>query len=288
MRRGDFVNNTSVNIEGKLPQELVELYADVSSHAQALGINYLVVGAMARDLVLVHGFNATIERGTKDVDFGINIASWDEFHTLKSRLLEVGYRADAKRSHRLYYTSETKLEWEIDIVPFGAIADDKHNIYWPPEEDFVMNVQGFAEAFTSALDVKISSEPEIIIPVASPAGICLLKLVAWLDRDLNLRAKDATDFLYLIESYSKIPEIFDALYEQGYMEDREWDETKASAMKLGADVVEIASNDTKSFLETSLFNNDMKAEKFIRDMANNANKSLEQCEELFAIFKDAF
>lgn len=62
------MNNTSINIEGKLPQGLVALYADVSNHAQALGINYLVVGAMARDLVLVHGFNATIERGTKDVD----------------------------------------------------------------------------------------------------------------------------------------------------------------------------------------------------------------------------
>jgi predicted nucleotidyltransferase len=104
------VNNTSVNIEGKLPQGLLELYADVSSHAQALVINYLVVGAMARDLVLVHGFNSTIERGTRDIDFGINVASWDEFHALKNRLLEAGYKNDRNRTHRLYYTDKTDSE----------------------------------------------------------------------------------------------------------------------------------------------------------------------------------
>ena len=59
-------------------------------------------------------------------------------------------------------------------------------------------------------------------------------------------------------------------------------------MKLGRDVSEIASIDTKVFLETTLFNNDVKTEQFIRDMKNNTHKSLEQCEGLFVIFKDAF
>lgn len=35
----------------------------------------LVVGAMARDLILVHGYNARIERGTRDVDFEQNQSS---------------------------------------------------------------------------------------------------------------------------------------------------------------------------------------------------------------------
>ena len=82
------MKNTSVNIVGKLPQELVELYADISGHTKALGIDFLVVGATARDMVLVHGYGATIERGTSDVDFGMNVASWDEFNALRARLLE--------------------------------------------------------------------------------------------------------------------------------------------------------------------------------------------------------
>jgi len=37
------VKTTFVNITGKLPQGLVDLYADVSAHAKALAIDYLVV-----------------------------------------------------------------------------------------------------------------------------------------------------------------------------------------------------------------------------------------------------
>ena len=45
------MKTTYVNIAGKLPQGLVDLYADISGHTNALAIDYLVVGAMARDLV---------------------------------------------------------------------------------------------------------------------------------------------------------------------------------------------------------------------------------------------
>lgn len=72
------MKNTCVNIAGKLPSGLVELHADIHKHAKELVIDFLVVGAMARDLVLVYGFGPKIERGTRDVDFGINVASWDE------------------------------------------------------------------------------------------------------------------------------------------------------------------------------------------------------------------
>jgi len=288
MQRRGSVKITSINIGGKLPQGLVELYADISGHAKALDINYLVVGAMARDLVLVHGFGANIERGTRDVDFGINIANWDEFKALMERLFAADYNADKNRAHRLYYTDGSSHEWEIDIVPFGEIADTDNNIYWPPKQQSVMNVRGFSEAFANALQVQISEDPEIVIPVASPAGICLLKLIAWLDRETDLRSKDASDFIYLVETYSKIPEIFDALYDQDYIEIQGWDETKASSMKLGKDTSEIASRDTKAFLETALFNDDLKVEQFLRDMERNTHKRLEQCEELFSIFKNAF
>ena len=286
-RRGS-VKTTYVNIAGKLPQGLVDLYTDINGHTNALNIDYLVVGAMARDLVLVHGFGSKIERGTRDVDFAINIASWGEFNALTNRLLTADYHADKHRAHRLYYTGGVDHEWEIDIVPFGDIADEDNNISWPPKQHTVMNVRGFPEAFTNALQVQISEEPEIIIPVASPAGICLLKLIAWLDRDIDLRSKDASDFFYLIDTYHKIPEIRDALYDQDFMETQEWDETKASAMKLAKDVSEITSPDTKTFLEATLFNSDAKKEQFVRDMENNTHKSLEQCEGLFIIFKDAF
>lgn len=282
------MKNTYVNITGKLLVGLVELYSDISEHAEELDINFLVVGAMARDIVLVHGFDSNIERGTRDVDFGINVASWDEFYALRDNLLQAGYELDEHKIHRLTCKDEGGLPWEIDIVPFGGIADDDNSIQWPPEQNFSMNVLGFSEAFEHALSVQISEEPEIVIPVASPVGVSLLKLVSWLDREIELRAKDATDFSYLIQSYSKIPEIYDALYDDGYMEAQEWDESRASAMKLGEDVAETASIETINFLSENLFNQPEKIEQFVRDMKSRSRGDLAEYAEWFDIFMDAF
>lgn len=73
-QRTESVKNTSIDITGKLPKGLVEIYGDIAAHTSALGIDFLVVGAMARDLVLVHGYGSKIERGTQDIDFGIYLS----------------------------------------------------------------------------------------------------------------------------------------------------------------------------------------------------------------------
>ena len=282
------MKNTSVNVTSPVPQGLVELYADIRGHTKELGVDFLVVGATARDMVLVHGYGATEERGTTDVDFGIHVASWDEFSALRDRLLEAGYKPDAHRIHRLSYEDKEGLPWEIDIVPFGKIADNANVIRWPPGQDVVMSVLGFSEAFEHALDVQISEDPDIVIPVASPAGLCLLKLVSWSDGEVGPRARDAADFEYLIRSYTKIPEIYDALSEEGQMEAQDWDQTKASAMKLGQDTCKISSSATRDFLKESLFNQPDRVEQFARDIQRQNKKDLAECMELFEIFSQAF
>ena len=47
MQQRGFMKTTSLNVVGKLPQGLVELYQIISRHTGALGIPYLVVGATA-------------------------------------------------------------------------------------------------------------------------------------------------------------------------------------------------------------------------------------------------
>jgi predicted nucleotidyltransferase len=74
-----------------LPRGIVPLYRAIDTAAKALNMPYLVIGAMARDLVLVYGFDARIERGTRDVDFGIQVDSWDDFQNLKRALIEQGF-----------------------------------------------------------------------------------------------------------------------------------------------------------------------------------------------------
>ena len=124
-----YMKDTCVDISGKLPKGLIELYKDINNVAGDLKIRYLVVGAMARDLVLVHGFGSTIERGTRDVDFGIKVESWDQFFTLQNALVKLKFKQDEKSIHKFTRIDIDGLPWEIDIVPFGNIVDKHDNIH---------------------------------------------------------------------------------------------------------------------------------------------------------------
>ena len=176
------MKSTSLNVVGKLPRGLVGLYQKINAHTEALGIPYLVIGATARDIILHHGYGAAIERGTRDIDFGIQVQNWDQFEQLKEHLLKNGFTPVQTKVHQLVTTVPNGASWEIDIIPFGNITGDGNSITWPPQHDIGMSVTGFNEAFKHALDVKIANNPNLNIKVASPAGMLLLKLISWLER----------------------------------------------------------------------------------------------------------
>jgi predicted nucleotidyltransferase len=280
--------NTLLNIVDKLPDGLVELYQSIDEHTTVLEIPYLVIGATARDIVLVHGYNANIERGTRDIDFGIQVQTWEQFNQLKTRLLESGYVQHKAKAHQLNMTDSSNMQWEIDIVPFGEIAQTTNKIAWPPNDDLVMSVMGFDEAFENALAVRISETPELLIKVASPAGMFILKIISWFERGPDLRKKDASDIYYLIKHYAKIPEIFDVLYEQDFMEIQNYEELAASAMKLAHDAKLIALPDTLTFINQQLFANEHHVDNLILDISRSEQITYEDTENLLTIIKQQF
>jgi predicted nucleotidyltransferase len=214
------------------------------------------VGALARDLVLVYGFEARIERGTRDIDFGIQVDSWDDFQNLKEALIAQGFTT-TREEQRLVGPEDWDLSLDtLDLIPFGGIQDEAANISWPPQGNRVMNVLGFDEALQNATSVIISRDPMLEIPVASPPGMALLKLVAWTDRDADKKAKDATDFHYLMTSYSKIDKIDGLTYTEGMMERYDYDGDLASAYLLGKHTGEIAQPVTKTYI-LGAFNGDI-------------------------------
>jgi predicted nucleotidyltransferase len=230
------MSDISLNISGKIELPIVNLYQDVSEVAAEHGIPFIVVGASARDIILHHGYGSNIERATQDVDFGIEVPNWSAFRELKQSLANRGFR-DTATAHRMM----SPYDIPIDIVPFGDIEDEQSSIAWPPNGDWEMSVLGFQEACAHAELVRIQNEPPIDIPVATPAGMAILKLIAWLDRDIELRGKDATDLAYLLENYEKLPVVSAYLYsDQQLMERYDWDLTLAGAHKLGADSVTMA------------------------------------------------
>ena len=151
--------STSIDICEKLPKGIVPLYRAINEATNALGIRYLVVCAMARDLVLAYGFDAGIERGTRDVDFGIQVNSWEEFQTLKDALLNQGFTEDDKiGEQRLIGPDEWDLSLDsLDLLPFGGIQDDNANISWPPNFIVISHSPAIPSAALAAPAVSASA-----------------------------------------------------------------------------------------------------------------------------------
>lgn len=148
----------------------VEVANEIEKVSKALGLELLLVGAQAKVILLenIHGLNPG--RATGDIDFAFAVESWDQFNQIKHCLISTGqFRELPKEKQRLLYKSSLiEHEYIVDIIPFGAVQDDKNMIAWPPEMDVVMSVSGYHEALESALLVELNSE--LMIKVVSLAG----------------------------------------------------------------------------------------------------------------------
>lgn len=274
---------TSLDVSEKLPKGLVEVYSQIHGIAAELSVPLLIVGATARDIILVHGYNAAIERGTKDVDFGIEVQNWEHYEVLRTALIEAGFTPHSKRAHQLDTTDSDGLPWEIDLIPFGGVSDVNDQIAWPPKQDFVMSVLGFNEVYRNAWDVTLSKSPDTSVKVASPAGILLLKLIAWTERGREDKGKDAIDIYYVIKHYSKIPAVINALYEQNYMDAQDYDDMNASVMMLADEVASMAQEKTLAHIRKVLLNNKSVLERFKTDIARFARIDYEEADTLVEI-----
>jgi len=272
----------SLNISAKIDPSLADLCAIVAECATQLQIPYLIVGASARDMVLHYGYGAKVQRATADIDFALQVPSWSAFATLRKKLLANGF-SETNTAHRLTGLNN----WPIDIVPFGGVADENANIQWPPTGDTVMNVLGFQEAMNNANIVRLSDIPILDVPVASPEGMTILKLIAWTDRAVDLRKKDAKDIAYLLTTYENIPAILDQLYSEITLMDLyDWDITLASAHQLGINVKQITLPQTYSVISEVLTKQQLKLplEYLLNEMGGNTAHQYSRNEALINAF----
>lgn len=228
----------------KLLGELIPVF-------EKLKINFYIVGATARDIILeIH--NISPDRRTKDIDFAIAIDNWEEFDNLEKEMLShANFTKDPKQKQRFFYLND----FEIDIVPFGQIADEKDKIFWPPKKNFAMTILGFKEIESETIIVNIGG---FEIKVASLDGIFLLKLFAWKDR--NIRGnKDADDLGFILQNYLNINEERAATkYYNEVYEMETFTSIKAGAVLLGIDISKILENSEhtkgklKSIVQTEL------------------------------------
>lgn len=284
------MKSTFIDLTGKLPDTIfLSAFEQVGEAVSRHGISALVVGATARDLVMHYGYGAAVRRATADIDFGVQVQSWEEFKALKQHLVAGGWRVHPHLPHRLI----TLEEVPVDLVPFGGgMTNAIGEIAWPPAGEVVMSVLGFQEAMDHALRVRVSTSPLIEVSVASPAGIALLKLVSWSERPLDVRQKDAQDLEYLMGQYEAIPEVIDRLYDEAadVLERYEFDPKVAGAWLLGSDVAVIANDVTGKYL-LSLLEDGLpgrSVEQLILEMGARFDHDVQLHEELVRAFYAGF
>lgn len=196
----------------RLDPILVRVLGRVDAVARSRGEAYLLTGAMARELLLVHVHGLPPGRATRDVDFGIQVRDWAEFNTFRSTLVEGGdFSGDESIPHRVYTVPERLgLRMPVDIVPFGPIEAPAGTIHWPPKGETVMDVRGFEVGLNSAMHVEV--EPGLVVLIPRGEAMVLMKALAWKDRGATTHGRDAIDLVELLERGEDLIGL-DVLYE---------------------------------------------------------------------------
>jgi predicted nucleotidyltransferase len=127
-------NISSENLNNPLLKDLLK---ELNGFFGSINVEFYVIGATARDIILSNLHDLVPERKTDDLDIAIAISNWNQFQSIEEDLPKKGGFAKSKeQKQRFIY----KGIYMIDIVPFGDVAEDDGNIYWPPDETIAMSV----------------------------------------------------------------------------------------------------------------------------------------------------
>lgn len=206
-------------------------------------IDYLLIGATARDMLLEHVFGITSLRATRDVDFALAVRDWAQFDEVRRELIQTGrFGALPGLAHRWHYHGKNAGPVPIDLIPFGGVERQGNQIAWPPDMDIVMSVAGYREALQASVSVDIGEG--LVIPVASLPGLACLKLMAWKARR-SLSKKDAEDLRFILAHYGDAGNN-DRLYGPAYalMEAAGYELELAGAALLGFDARQLLDETT--------------------------------------------
>lgn len=243
-QRRSFVTNISVDLTGKIDGLRLDILQRLSRTAIALDIPLMLIGALARDLLLELAHGIPAGRATEDIDLAVAVDSWAAYNRLKTKLITgEGFQVSAGQQQRIVLD-----RLQVDIVPFGPIETPEGEISWPPDNDVVMRVIGFEDVYENAISIKL--DQEFFIKTASLAGLVVLKLIAWRDRR---QEKDAHDITVIARNYldagnhtrwvTELPEL---------LEGDEFDHESAGARLVGKDMAGIVKLPARRYLNQLL------------------------------------
>jgi predicted nucleotidyltransferase len=122
------MTSISIDLSKNIDPVIVDCIKSVKNVADDLGIDFFVVGAAARNLILGQYYGLPTGLQTRDIDLGITVIDWKLYEKMKDRLISTGsFSPDKKIVHRLKY----KNEYPVDIIPFGSVEKSGGLISWP-------------------------------------------------------------------------------------------------------------------------------------------------------------
>jgi predicted nucleotidyltransferase len=169
---------------------------------EKFGIDYYLVGALARD-VWMRGLNdITPRRATSDIDFGIMIKDSNHFDDLKNYLIKEEKFTPSKENAFVLIAPDKR---QVDILPFGAI-EQEGKVSVKGTGMTTLYVDGMKEVFEEGVP-DVTFEESITFKVCTLPGIVLLKLVAWDDRP-EVRTDDIHDIADIMNNFFNIYDEF--------------------------------------------------------------------------------
>jgi predicted nucleotidyltransferase len=191
------------------PMGMSEAMAALQRGFGQFGVDFYIVGAVARDIWLSQIYNEPERRTTKDLDLAVFINNTAEYETLQAWLIShEGFIPASSSAFCLLYPSPVG-NVTVDLMPFGTIADEAGDVYFSGLGMEHISTVGFMEVLAEAATVTTPAGEQW--RVVTLPGIVVLKLVAWQDRP-EMRGKDAVDVWNLLEAYFNL--ITDEIYTQ--------------------------------------------------------------------------
>ncbi|WP_114778743.1 nucleotidyl transferase AbiEii/AbiGii toxin family protein [Botryobacter ruber] len=185
-------DTSKISYEALMAPGLKEILGQVSVTCKAIGVDFFMVGAIARNVWFASHEEAS--RGTKDIDFAVYIPDISKYNQLRERLLaDYGYRDSTENAYCLLSPNGN----QVDLLPFGEI-ESEGKVMIQGKGLVSINLDGFREVFEQGLEkVRLGEE---LYAVCNIASVIILKLVAFDDRPEH-RLKDLLDIAGILQSY---------------------------------------------------------------------------------------
>jgi predicted nucleotidyltransferase len=189
--------NSNISYDALQAPGLKKILEQVGEVCHTLGVDFFMVGAIARNAWLVaHQERA---RGTRDIDFAVCIPDVSSYNKLREILItEYGYQASAENAFCLLSAEGS----QVDLLPFGAI-EAENRVLIAGKGLTTIGLDGFKEVYEQGLETVMLGEESYAI--CNIPSILILKLIAYDDRPEH-RIKDVKDIAVILHYYPQLEE----------------------------------------------------------------------------------